>query len=429
MKKIQKIIIAILTIAIIMTILCGATICEASADENVGQFSVAYNAEITRGIVKKPSSVAAQNADVPKPQDITIQLVKNANGSYMATGVITAASDSLKYSVSGDLLEVETSTGIGLIGCLTGTLNDGTYIGFNLHHIQGTQKIFVYASVGYVTSESDCETYIFGKTFDEMNELVKAYSKKANETFGDDGDTSNIISEDIAPLAASDYNITYRGIGIGKGKLTNGNYIDLIATTIYTPKRMSPNQVFKGYVKVNGHNGNAKTYIKGTKLIPGTLNAWVTGGSCAISSPKNNSMEMSNMDPGNDSWNVEIPIPFYVNGAWGVSPWNLNITIHTIKATLSKNSGSLINNTATWKHNYSKNVNWGSSGAAATKKGYAGCCSMSYLYNKSTSTTTSVTGSGRLNYSYSSTYGTTSYTGNFSVYSSISVKIGIDARK
>lgn len=36
MKKLQKIIIAILTIAIIMTILCGATICEASADENVG---------------------------------------------------------------------------------------------------------------------------------------------------------------------------------------------------------------------------------------------------------------------------------------------------------------------------------------------------------------------------------------------------------
>ena len=99
------------------------------------------------------------------------------------------------------------------------------------------------------------------------------------------------------------------------------------------------------------------------------------------------------------------------------------------RSTLSKNSGSILNNSATWKHNYSENVNWGDSGAAATQKGYAGCCSMSYQYNKSYSTTTSVTGSGSLDYSYSSMYGATSYTGNFSAYSSVSVNIGIDARK
>ena len=385
MKKFKKVLSMVLTLAISMSFLCGTTVWAATTDEDVGQVSVPYNAEITNGIVKNSPDVTTHNADISDPQDITIQLAKDTSGSYTATG--------------------------------------------NLHYIPNTQKIFVYASVGYVTSESDCETYIFGNTFDEMNELVSAFSGMADETFGEDEEPVSAAGEDVAPLAAADYNITYRGIGIGQGELINGNRVDLIATTVYTPKRMGPNEVFKGYVKVNGHNGNAKTYIQGTKLIPGALSAWVTGGTCAISSPNDNSMEMSNMDPGDDSWNVEIPIPYYVNGVWGVLPWNLNITIYTIKTTLSKNSGSILNNSATWKHNYSENVNWGDSGAAATQKGYAGCCSMSYQYNKSYSTTTSVTGSGSLDYSYSSMYGATSYTGNFSAYSSVSVNIGIDARK
>lgn len=429
MKKFKKILSMVLTLAISMSFLCGTTVWAATTDEDVGQVSVPYNAEITNGIVKNSPDVATHNADISDPQDITIQLAKDTSGSYTATGTFTVASNSSEYSVCGDLLEVETRSGTGLIGYMSGSLSDGTHIGFNLHYIPNTQKIFVYASVGYVTSESDCETYIFGNTFDEMNELVSAFSGMADETFGEDEEPVSAAGEDVAPLAATDYNITYRGIGIGQGELINGNRVDLIATTVYTPKRMGPNEVFKGYVKVNGHNGNAKTYIQGTKLIPGALSAWVTGGTCAISSPNDNSMEMSNMDPGDDSWNVEIPIPYYVNGVWGVLPWNLNITIYTIKTTLSKNSGSILNNSATWKHNYSENVNWGDSGAAATQKGYAGCCSMSYQYNKSYPTTTSVTGSGSLDYSYSSMYGATSYTGNFSAYSSVSVNIGIDARK
>ena len=108
------------------------------------------------------------------------------------------------------------------------------------------------------------------------------------------------------------------------------------------------------------------------------------------------------MDPGDESWNVEIPIPYYIGGKWGLLPWNLNIGIYTIKAELSKNSGSLINNTAKWNHNHSQNVNWSDDGAAATEKGYAGCCTMSYQYNRNYATTTSVTGSGSLDYSYSS---------------------------
>jgi len=186
MKKFKKILSMVLTLAISMSFLCGTTVWAATTDEDVGQVSVPYNAEITNGIVKNSPDVATHNADISDPQDITIQLAKDTSGSYTATGTFTVASNSSEYSVCGDLLEVETRSGTGLIGYMSGSLSDGTHIGFNLHYIPNTQKIFVYASVGYVTSESDCETYIFGNTFDEMNELVSAFSGMADETFGED---------------------------------------------------------------------------------------------------------------------------------------------------------------------------------------------------------------------------------------------------
>ena len=151
MKKYKKILSMVLTLAISMSFLCGTTVLAAAADEEVGQVSVPYNAEITNGILKNSPDVATQDADVSKPQDITIQLTKDASGSYTATGTVTVASSSSEYSVCGDLLEVETSSGTGLIGYMSGALSDGTHIGFNLHYIPNTQEIFIYASVGYVT--------------------------------------------------------------------------------------------------------------------------------------------------------------------------------------------------------------------------------------------------------------------------------------
>lgn len=391
--------------------------------------SVPYNSEITNGILRTSPAASALATDGSQPQNFTFSLEEDEHGVYTATGEIETFSNSFEYSASGDLVKVETDSGEGLVGYMSGALNNGTHLGLNLHYIPATQNVFIYASVGYVTTESDCETYIFGDVFDEMNTLVSAYAEMANETFGTSEQPVSADGNDVTPLVADDYNITYRGIGVGQGELINGNLVDLIATTIYTPRRMGPNELYKGYVKVNGHTGNAKIYIQGTKLIPGVLSTWVTRGTCTISSPNDSAMEMSNMDPGDESWNVEIPIPYYIGGKCGLLPWNLNIGIYTIKAELSKNSGSLINNTAKWNHNHSQNVNWSDDGAAATEKGYAGCCTMSYQYNRNYATTTSVTGSGSLDYSYSSVYGATSYTGNFSAYSSVSINIGIDARK
>lgn len=429
MNRIARVIVMSLTLAVSMTVLGSVPVQATNTNDFGEQISATYNSEITSGILKKGSEAAMLSEDRSRPQNITLYLEENEQGNYTASGQVTIVSGTFEYTVSGELLKEETSDGEGLIGYMSGALDDGTYFGLNLHYIPSAQKIFIYSSVGYVTEENYCETYIFGDVFDEMNTLVNAYSDMANETFGSDEQSSNLVENNVIPLAAADYNTTYRGIGIGRGKLINGKLVDLIATTIYTPKRMAPNQSFSGCIKVNGHTGNARTYVQGTKLVPGALSTWVTSGTCSISSPKNNMMEMSRMDPGNDSWSVSIPIPYFIGGKWGLLPWSLNIGFNTIKANLTKNSGSWLDNTAEWKHNYSENINWGSNGAVESKTGYAGRCTMIYQDNKDYPVTVSITGKGSLNYSYRSVYGTTSYTGNFSAYSSISVDIRVDARK
>ena len=81
MKKFKKILSMVLTLAISMSFLCGTTVWAATTDEDVGQVSVPYNAEITNGIVKNSPDVATHNADISDPQDITIQLAKDTSGS------------------------------------------------------------------------------------------------------------------------------------------------------------------------------------------------------------------------------------------------------------------------------------------------------------------------------------------------------------
>lgn len=409
-----------------MVLTMGTVAFAAEKEENA--MSVSYNATITNGIVKSPSGINNITDENVAPRNITLSLNQEEDGTYTATGELETNAGIYNYTVAGNLESVSTQGGEGVIGFMSGALENGDHLGMNLHYIPGTNKIFIYATIGYVTDNDDCETYIFGDTFEEMNTLTEAYAELQG-----DGEVESEVSEadgnEPMPLAAADYNVTYRGIGIQQGQLINGEKVDLIATTLYTPKRMGANEVAKGYVKVNGHTGNARIYIQGTKLVPGALSVWASSGTCTISSPKDNYMEMSNMDPGDESWNVELPIPYYINGKWGFLPWNINIGIDTIKTSLTKNEGSkLYNNTAKWNHNYTGDVNWGSDGAAATQKGYAGSCSMSYQYNRSSDYTTSVTGSGTIYYNYLSQYGTTQYTGNFTAASSVSVDITIDKR-
>lgn len=425
MKNFTKRLISMALILAISAPMNGNAVAVADGDNDVTVISASYNDEITSGIVKGSSDVNPYSDEVNTPQDITLNLNQKDDNTYVATGELKTNTGVYAYTVAGKLEAVLTQNGEGIIGFMTGELENGDHIGMNLHYIPESNKIFIYTAIGYVTNGSDCETYIFGDTFAEMNTLVEVYAEQQTT----ESAVSNANSSEPIPLAAADYNVTYRGIGIQQGQLINGDKVDLIATTLYTPLRMGSNEIAKGYVKVNGHTGNATTYVQGTKLIPGALSVWASSGTCEISSLSDNNMEMSNMDPGDDSWNVVIPIPYYTYGQWAFLPWTINIGVSTIKTTLSKNEGStLYNNRAKWKHNYTGDINWGSDGAAATQKGYAGCCSMSYQYNRSYDYNTTITGSGSIDYNYLSQYGATQYTGNFSVSSSISAKITIDKR-
>lgn len=404
----------------------GSAVSVVDSDSDVKVIFASYNDEITSGIVKDSPDVSLFVDEVNKPQDITLNLKQEDDNTYVATGELKTNTGVYAYTATGKLETVLTQEGEGVIGFMTGELENGDHLGMNLHYIPESSKIFIYMTIGYVTDDSDCETYIFGDTFAEMNTLVKVYAEQQVA----EATVSNANKEEpISPAAAEDYNVTYRGIGIQQGQLINGNKVDLIATTLYTPLRMKPNEVATGYVKVNGHTGNATTYVQGTKLIPGALSVWASSGTCQISSLSDNNMKVFDMDPGDESWNVVIPIPYYAYGQWAFLPWTINIGFNTIKTTLSKNEGStLYNNRAEWKHNYTGDINWGTDGAAATQKGYAGCCSMSYQYNRSYDYNTTITGSGSIDYNYLSQYGATQYTGNFSAFSSISAKIVIDKR-
>lgn len=419
----------ILSFGLVCTLMLTVGTVAFAAENEENAISVSYNAEITNGIVQSTSAMNSITDKEAAPQNITLSLNQEEDGTYTATGKLKTNTGLYNYTVGGNLESVLTQGGEGVIGFMSGELENGEHLGMNLHYIPETNEIFIYATIGYVTDNGDCETYIFGDTFEDMNALTEAYAERQGSEEVYSEVASEAYGNELMPLAAGDYNVTYRGIGIQQGQLINGNKVDLIATTFYTPKRMGANEIAKGYVKVNGHTGNARMYIQGTKAVPGALSVWASSGTCTISSPKDNYMEMSNMDPGDESWSVELPIPYYVGGKWGLLPWNINIGIDTIKTSLSKNAGStLYNNTAKWKHNYTGDVNWDSDGAAATKKGYAGCCSMSYQYNRSSDYTTSVTGSGTIDYNYLSQYGATQYTGNFSAASSVSVNITIDKR-
>lgn len=390
------------------------------------QCNAFYNKTISMSILRTYSDTEISFSNDNSPKTITISLMSEDGHYYSARGMITIPDGTLPYSADGLLEFINLSSGnIGAIGNFIGYVGD-SIINLSLHTIPNTEQIFVYVTIGTLGHDSMYQTFVYGELFEAMNELVDVYVNTKEGVVNEKTDLST-LNESTSAKAASDYNPSYRGIAVGRGTMLNGSTIDLAAATIYSPRRMRTNSSYKSYVKVNGSSGNAYNYVQGTYLIPGALSVWTSSGTCKLSAT-DNYFDFSEMDPGDESWAVDLPIPYYVGGSFGWLPWSINIGFSTIRTERTKNSGSLLYyNNALWNHNYSKNIDWGSSGAAATQIGYSGAATTKYYQNRSSDYTSYIYGSGSVSYQYSSMFGATQYTGGFTCDTgSVGVSVVID---
>ena len=398
--------------------------------DSVFSASTTLNAAATQSVVQSPSAEIVSFSNQRSSQNMTLELFDKGNGGYFAEGTISTVDGALDYSASGLLHTVNGPDWSGLIGVLSGTLSNNSPIAVSVHCAPENNKFFFFVSTGSVTAESGSETYVYGDAFDEMDYLVDEYWAlqevvQATET------SETIATDEVTTYAsASDYNTTFRALGVGRGKLGSSS-IDLCAVTFYTPKRVGPNESSKVYVKINGHAGNAAKYAARAYVIPGNVQASIVKGFCMFGSAADKYAELTELDPVNESYNVSIPIPFYTSATgFGMLPWNLNIGIHTIKTERTKFSGSSVYNTAAWYHNYSKDVSWTSSGAVAARTGYAGCATLTYHNNQDTSVNFSMLAGGNVQYQYRSYVLQKEYIGAFTATAApVSVSITCDARK
>ncbi len=403
-----------------------------SLDDADSLFSVSttLNATATQSVVQSPSDEIVSFSNQRSSQNMTLELFDKGNSRYCAEGTISTIDGVLDYSASGLLLTVNGSDWSGFIGVLSGTLSNNSPMTVSVHCVPASNKYFFFVSTGSVTEESGSETYVYGDVFDEMDYLVDEYWElqevvQATET------SEAIATDGVATCAsASDYNPTLRALGVGRGTTNSGAVIDLCAVTFYSPRRVGPNESAKTYVKINGHAGNAAIFAAGAYYIPGNVEASIVNGFCMFGSLNDINVELTHLDPPDEWFNVSIPIPYYTSvTGFGTLPWDFNIGIYTIETEQTKHSGSIVYNTAAWYHNYSKDVSWTSSGAAATQVGYAGYATLTYHNNQDTSVNFSMIAGGNVEYQYRSYVLQKEYVGSFTATAApVTVSITCDAR-
>ena len=435
MKKILSVLMAIAICLSVTTIAFASESTDSKSPDRIPRsFSINtnYNEQVSMGVLQEYSKEEITFSKSKDTRAMTFAFESKDNYYYTATGTISLPDGEKEYRAEGAIESFTLSDRTtGGIGNLIGTVDKRT-INISVHLLPEKGLIFAYVTVGELSDNTKYLTFTYGELFDEMNELVDAYvSNKEGVVTAENVKSPERIVKTIegGAKAAGDYNTNYRNISVGTLQLLNGNSVQLAAVTVYTPKRMLSNANYKSSVKVNGSTNNAYIYAQGAYLVPGVLRAWTSSGTCKLNS-SDDFVDFSEMDPGNESWSVSIPIPYYIGGSFGWLPWNINIGFSTIKTERTKNNAnSACYGNALWKHNYSKNVDWDSNGPAATEIGFAGAATTTYYFNRDYDYTTYVYGSGSVSYQYSSQFGVTQYTGGFTCNTgSASASIVIDKR-
>lgn len=404
-----------------------------------------FNYDITETAVASVSEELRTFNNTRNEKNITVNLFENSqnktdsasrndtnNKLYDALGSITIAGGNYEYTASGSVLtKMLSNNNTGLIGNLTGTTNRGEHINLTIHSIPAENKSFVFVSVGYLTTDSVPEIYIYGESFEELGELTSEYMSQQEGVYTLEDDEKYVpetINSTAMTRAAADYNTQFRAMVIGGARTPGGEDVQLAALTFYAPLRMETNKVYKAGVKLNGHAGNAAYYFR-ANIIPGVLSAWNSSGMVEIKAA-NNYMELSALDPEDESWNITLNVPGLekISSIFAWFPVSFNIGINTIKTTRTKNEGSSYYNQARWNHNYSRDMSWEDGDPVTTQNGYSGQVSLTYLYNRTYDYTTSLTANSTINYQFRSQFGVETYTGGVTVYANGGVaSVVIDA--
>lgn len=330
-----------------------------------------------------------------------------SDNKYSLIGFIPLFDGRHEFSAEGDLKTIKLTTGsMGLIGNFLGFTSDtNEHVNITVHAVPDKDKIFIFTTVGYLTQTTSIDTLIFGQQFDEMNELVEAFSPQ-----------EVALETDSSVVTNSAYNEQLRAIGYGAGELWTGEIVPMAAITFYSPQRVAARDNYKAWVKLNSHVSNAEYWTRiHYGFYTGVLSTWVSRGTCEFGSD-NRYMEVSNLDPASGGWNVTLPIPWIsASGQFDWSPWSFNIYLSRIDATKHKLSGSTYDNIARWVHNYSQNVDWSSAGPASTTIGYSGQSTIIFFNTPSSPVAVNMYAEGSISYNFQHQVGATITSGGFTV--------------
>lgn len=379
-----------------------------------------YNLASTRRIVVDNEEMRLSNDSY-----IDIYAINVVDNYYEGYGEVEG-DDAFSMVFSGELITknvTAVSNGISnekvdtLIGVLTGrVIETDEVITLSIHAIPSTSYSYIFVSVGSNTDDAASKTFIFGTVFNEMIEMVGPQSQVEENII----EESEIIVADnnIMTAALEDYDVLYQGTAYSQyQKGITGEYLPMVAVSLYSPNRVYCNTVVSSFVKINASNNNMLIYLRAKYY--GVLSASYSSGGCSIYAPSssiNDYLQFTHPDPDNENFSVTLNVPSWALGSLSriadIIPITFNIFLYTIKAKLSKNSGSLYDNKIEWNHNYDRAVTWTDSSPAETTNGYTGGISMTYMKNANAGKAFTISATGYVNFSFTGNDAGVPFTGS-----------------
>ncbi len=408
-KKTTRII--TLLLAIIMCL--GTTLPVAAAEnEDAVEYDLSirayYNLASTRRVVVDNEEMRLSNGSY-----IDLSAI-NVDGDYYEGFGTVEGEESFSIVFSGELKTktvkaisngIEDDTVDALIGVLTGcVVETEELITLSIHSIPTNGYSYIFMSVGATSETEISKTYIFGTVFNEMIELVDSESQSVEDVT----EESEIIASDNGIMMADliDYDPIFQITAYSQyEKGFTGEYLPMVAVTLYSPNRVYCNGVYPAFVKINASNNNMLIYLRGRYY--GVLSASYSSGSCSIYAPSssiNDHVDFSRPDPEDDNFNITLNVPSWAFGKLSkiidIIPITFNIFFNTVKVKLSKNSGTLYDNKVVWNHNYHRDLTWTDSSPSETTNGYTGRIMMTYMKNTNAGQMFTISATGHVNFTF-----------------------------